>query len=162
MPRHEKTDSTIANNRKAHFHYEILEQIEAGVVLSGSEVKSMRENSCSINESFVGEMAGEATQGALFLFNANIPIYKQARSFNHEPRAPRKLLVHKREARKWLTAVQQKGMTIVPLSLFFNRRGLVKVRIALAKGKNVVDKRATVKEREWQIDRARILKSYNS
>ncbi|MDR1907979.1 MAG: SsrA-binding protein SmpB [Holosporales bacterium] len=147
----------IADNRKASFNYFILETLEAGIVLTGSEVKSIRLNRCSIAEAFVGEMASDPE--SLFLFNANIPVYEKAKMFNHAPKAPRKLLLHRREINKLLGAIRKKGMTVVPLNMFFNAKGVVKVKIALAQGKNVVDKRVTIKEREWNRDKARILKN---
>ncbi|MDR1597689.1 MAG: SsrA-binding protein SmpB [Holosporales bacterium] len=159
MSSKKKYPNAIADNRKASFNYFILETIDAGIALTGSEVKSIRLNRCSITESFVGEMSSEPD--ALFLFNANIPAYEQAKMFNHAPKAPRKLLMHRREINKWLGAIRKKGMTIVPLSMFFNDRGRVKVKVALAQGKNVVDKRSTIKEREWNKDKSRILKNYN-
>lgn len=152
----------IAENRKATFNYTVLETLEAGLVLQGSEVKSIRRNRCSLTEAFVGEMGTGPDAGALFLFNANIPKYEQACLFNHEPKAPRKLLLHRKEINKWLGAIRKKGMTIIPLSMFFNARGLIKIRVALAQGKNVVDKRETIKGRDWDRDKRRILKTYNS
>lgn len=152
----------IAENRKATFNYTVLETLEAGLVLKGSEVKSIRHNRCSLTEAFVGEMGSGPDAGALFLFNANIPKYEQACLFNHEPKAPRKLLLHRKEINKWLGAIRKKGMTIIPLAMFFNARGLIKVRIALAQGKNVVDKRETIKGRDWDRDKRRILKAYNA
>jgi SsrA-binding protein len=146
----------IAENRKVSFRYTVLETLEAGVMLVGTEVKSLRQNRCSIAESFVGETGLEAS--SLFLLNATIPIYEQARLFNHEPKRPRKLLLHKKETNKLLGAVRKKGLTIVPLSLFFNGRGLVKVKIALVQGKDFVDKRKTIKEREWNREKERLFK----
>lgn len=151
----------IAENRKAFFNYSVLETLEAGIVLKGSEVKSIRKNRCSLSESFVGEMTAGPEAGSLFLFNATIPVYEQACLFNHEPKAPRKLLLHKKEIRKWLGSVHKKGMTMIPLSLFFNEKGFVKVKVALAQGKNVVDKRETIKERDWNRHKTRILKNFN-
>lgn len=150
---------TIAENRKARHDFLVKDVIDAGIVLQGSEVKSLRKNRCSITESFVGEMAQGPLAGSLVLFNANIPIYEQARSFNHEPKAPRKLLLRKRDTNKWLVAIRKKGMTIVPLHMFFNHKGLVKVKIALAQGKNTVDKRETLKERDWKRQQTRLLKN---
>ncbi|MCX7338608.1 MAG: SsrA-binding protein SmpB [Alphaproteobacteria bacterium] len=157
-PKHSH-EKVIAQNRRARFDYAILETIEVGIMLTGTEVKSLRVGKASINESFAGEMAGTPeTAGGLYLFNANISEYPQANKFNHEPKRPRKLLLHKRQLNKYLGAVRRKGMTIVPLSLYFNARGMAKVEIALAKGKNTVDKRQTIKERDWARDKARILK----
>jgi SsrA-binding protein len=149
----------IAENRKASFNFFILETLEAGIVLTGTEVKSIRNNRCSISESFVGEMSSDLN--SLYLLNANIPIYEPAKMFNHAPKSPRKLLMRRKEINKWVGAIRKKGMTIVPLNMFFNEKGLVKVKVALAQGKNVVDKRAAIKERDWDRDKRRILKGYN-
>lgn len=145
---------TVAVNRRARFDYSILEIVEAGLVLTGSEAKSLRAGKASINESFAGEMKGE-----IYLFNANIPEYTQANVFNHEPKRPRKLLLHRRQVNKFMGAVQRKGLTLVPLSVYFNARGRAKLELALAKGKNVVDKRETIKERDWKRDQARLLRT---
>ncbi|RZI47054.1 SsrA-binding protein SmpB [Candidatus Finniella inopinata] len=147
----------VAQNRRARFDYAIAETIEAGIMLTGSEVKSLRAGKSSINESFAGEMLGE-TGGGIFLFNANIPEYLEANRFNHEPKRPRKLLLHKRQINKFLGAIRRKGMTLVPMQVYFNAKGRIKVEIGLAKGKKTVDKRETIKERDWQRDKARILK----
>ena len=147
----------VAQNRRARFDYAITETFEAGIILSGSEVKSLRAGKSSINESFAGEMLGEGG-GTIFLFNANIPEYLEANRFNHEPKRPRKLLLHKRQISKLLGAIRRKGMTIVPMQLYFNAKGRAKVEIGLARGKKTVDKRETIKERDWQRDKARILK----
>ena len=147
----------VAQNRRARFDYAIAETFEAGIMLTGSEVKSMRAGQSSINESFAGEMLGEQG-GAIFLFNANIPEYLEANRFNHEPKRPRKLLLHKRQVNKLLGAIRRKGMTLVPMQLYFNAKGRAKVEIGLARGKKTVDKRETIKERDWQRDKARILK----
>ncbi len=144
----------VAQNRRARFDYDISETFEAGILLSGSEVKSLRAGKSSINESFAGEMSGE-----IYLFNANIPEYLEANRFNHEPRRPRKLLLHKRQVQKLLGAIRRKGMTIVPLQLYFNAKGRAKVEIGLARGKKTVDKRETIKQRDWERDKARILKN---
>ncbi len=142
-----------AQNRRARFDYFIIEEMEAGIVLTGSEVKSLRAGRASINETYAGEMSGE-----IFLFNANIPVYEQANQFNHEPKRPRKLLLHKRQVNKLIGAIQRKGMTLVALSVYFNDKGRAKVQLGLAKGKNVVDKRETIKERDWNREKSRILK----
>lgn len=147
-----------AKNRRARFDYEIIETVEAGVVLTGSEVKSIRNNKVSINESFVGAME---QSNDLFLFNADISAYKQASYNNHEPRRPRKLLLHRSQINKFLNAIRKKGLTIVPLTMYFNHKGILKISIALARGKNVVDKRETIKTREWDVQKSRILKNYN-
>jgi len=144
----------VAQNRRARFDYEIIETLEVGIMLTGSEVKSLRLGTSSINESFAGEMNGE-----IFLFNANIPEYSQANRFNHEPKRPRKLLMRKRQLSKFLTAIQRKGLTLVPLKLYFNAKGRAKVELGLGRGKRTVDKRDTIKERDWQRDKARLLRS---
>lgn len=148
-----------AKNRRAKFDYEIIETLEAGIVLTGSEVKSVRDGKVSINEAFVGPMANS---NEIFLFNADIGIYKQASYNNHEPKRPRVLLVHKLQRAKLLDAVQKKGMTIVPLTMYFNHKGILKISIALAKGKNTIDKRETIKKRDWSIQKNRILRHYNN
>jgi len=145
-----------AQNKRARFDYEILETLQVGIVLTGSEVKSLRLGKGSIAEAHAGEMQGE-----LYLFNANIPEYKQANQFNHEPKRPRKLLLRKKELNKLLGAIRKKGLTIVPLVMYFNHRGLVKLEIALGRGKNTVDKRETIKERDWKRDQHRILRNRN-
>jgi SsrA-binding protein len=144
---------TIVTNRKARHLYSIEDTIEAGIMLVGSEVKSLREGKASIAESFAGEF-----EGGLYLLHATIPEYRGANRFNHVPNRPRKLLVKRREMDKLLGKVKAKGMTLVPLSLYFNAQNRVKVELGLAKGKNVVDRRETVKERDWQREKNRVLK----
>jgi SsrA-binding protein len=143
----------IAANRKARFNYEIGEAMEAGIALTGTEVKSLRETRANIAESYVSPENGE-----IWLINANIPEYRQASHFNHEPRRPRKLLLHKRQIGRLMGAVQREGMTIVPLNLYFNDRGRAKVEIALARGKKLHDKRETEKARDWQREKGRLLR----
>jgi SsrA-binding protein len=143
-----------AQNRRARFDYFITETIEAGIMLAGTEVKSLRGGRASINEAYAGEQAGE-----LFLLNAYIPEYGHAgRFFQHEPKRPRKLLVHKKQRNKMLAAVQRDGMTLVPLSIYFNERGMAKVELGVAKGKRKGDKRETEKARDWQRDKARLMR----
>ncbi len=149
-----KDDKFIAVNRRARYDYAIEEEFEAGLVLTGSEVKSLREGRVNIAEGYVGQKGGE-----LFLMNANIPEYKQAKAFNHEPKRLRKLLLKKREMGKLLGAIQQKGMTIVPMNLYFNQRGYAKLKIGLGKGKKEIDKRDTIKKREWNRQKERLMKS---
>jgi SsrA-binding protein len=144
---------TVAENRKARFNYEILETLEAGIQLQGTEVKSLREGRTNISESYAGE-----AQGELWLYNVHIPEYQKASRFNHETRRPRKLLLHKREMAKLIGAIQKEGMTLVPLRLYFNKRGIAKVLLGLAKGKKTHDKRETEKKRDWQRDKARLLR----
>jgi SsrA-binding protein len=162
MKSRETNFKVIAENRKASFNYAILDTFEAGIVLTGTEVKSLRCSHCSIAESFIGEMNCEGRSGELYIFNATIPQYSLARMFNHDPKAPRKILLHKKEKNKLLGEVRRRGMTIIPLSMFFNHKGFAKLRIALAKGKNVVDKRETIKQRDWGLAKSRILKNFNS
>ena len=134
---------TIAVNRKARFNYQIGETFEAGIQLAGTEVKSLRANKATIAESYVSPERGE-----IWLVNATIPEYLQANRFNHEPRRPRKLLLHKRQIVKLMGGVDREGMTIVPLKLYFNERGRAKIEIALAKGKKAYDKRAAIAKRD--------------
>jgi SsrA-binding protein len=143
----------VAANRKARFNYEIGEALEAGIALTGTEVKSLRESRANIAESYVSPENGE-----IWLINANIPEYRQASRFNHEPRRPRKLLLHKRQIGRLIGAVQREGMTIVPLNLYFNERGRAKVEIAIARGKQLHDKRETEKKRDWQREKGRLLR----
>ena len=142
-----------AENRKARFEYAIADTVEAGIALQGSEVKSLRAGKATIGESYAAEKNGE-----LFLVNAYIPEYLEAHQFNHETKRPRKLLLHRRQADKLIAAVQREGMTIVPLKIYFNDRGRAKVEIALAKGKNVADKRETAKKRDWDREKSRLLR----
>ena len=144
----------VAQNRRARFDFEITETLEVGIMLTGTEVKSLRLGTSSINESFAGEMVGE-----IFLFNANIPEYLEANRFNHEPKRPRKLLMRKRQLTKFLNAIRRKGMTLVPLKVYFNEKGRAKVEIGLGRGKRNVDKRNTIKDRDWQRDKARLMRT---
>ena len=144
---------TVAENRRARFDYFIEETFEAGIALSGTEVKSLRFGEGSIAESYA-----EIRDGQCWLVNANIPEFSHGNRFNHEPKRPRKLLLHQREIEKLFGAVERKGMTLVPLSVYFNSRGRAKVELALAKGKQTHDKRATIKDRDWKRDKARIMR----
>jgi len=143
----------VAENRKARFNYFIDETFEAGLALSGTEVKSLRGGEGTIAESYA-----EVRDGECWLINANIPEYSHGNRQNHEPKRPRKLLLKSREIEKFVGAVERKGMTLVPLSVYFNGRGRAKVELALAKGKQAHDKRATIKDRDWKRDKARILR----
>ena len=146
---------TVAQNRRARIDYFIEETLEAGIVLAGTEVKSLRSGRASINESYAGEQAGE-----LFLINAFIPEYNQAgRWLQHETKRPRKLLVKRRELAKLLSGIRRDGVTIVPLSVYFNPRGIAKVRLGLARGKRMADKREAQKDRDWQRDKARLMRN---
>src|SRR5258708_1678293 len=140
----ERTHKIIVHNRKARFNYEIGEIFEAGIALTGTEVKSLRNGRANIAESYA-----DARNGEIWLVNANIPEYQQASRFNHAPKRPRKLLLHKRQIHKLAAAVEREGMTIVPLRLFFNERGRAKIDIALGRGKRLHDKRETAKSRSW-------------
>ncbi|MFQ5958124.1 MAG: SsrA-binding protein SmpB [Alphaproteobacteria bacterium] len=140
-------------NRKARRNYFIDETLEAGVALTGTEVKSLREGRANIGESFATVKGGE-----IFLVNAHIAEYGAGNRFNHAPTRPRKLLLHKREIRRLIGALQREGVTLVPLAIYFTTRGLAKVRLGVARGKRQYDKRATVKEREWKRQKARLLR----
>lgn len=142
-----------ADNRKARFNYAIGEVFEAGIALTGTEVKSLRAGKATIGESYAAEKDGD-----LYLVNANIPEYLQANQFNHTPKRPRRLLLHRRQVDKLVAAVQREGMTIVPLKIYFNEKGRAKVEIALAKGKNVADKRETAKKRDWDREKSRVMR----
>jgi len=147
-------DRFAAQNRRARHDYLIEQKFEAGLVLQGSEVKVLRQGQASINEAYADEQAGE-----LFLVNANIPEYRSANHFSHQPRRPRKLLLHRREMTKLLGAIRREGMTLVPLSIYFNERGRAKVELGLARGKKMADKRQAEKDRSWQRDKARIMRA---
>lgn len=154
MAKKEKPAQTnAAVNRRARFNYEIGQTFEAGIALTGSEVKSLREGRSNIADSYAGEKGGE-----LFLFNAYIPEYLQANRFQHETRRPRKLLLHRREINRLSGAVQREGKTIVPLKIYFNDRGRAKVELALATGKKLHDKRETAKKRDWDREKSRLLR----
>ena len=142
-----------AQNRKARHNYEIEDSLEAGLVLLGSEVKALREGRANIAESYAKPENGE-----IWLINAHIPEYKQAGQFNHEPRRPRKLLLKKREASKLIGATDRDGMTLIPLKLYFNARGIAKLEIGLGKGKKHYDKRETQKKRDWDRQKARLMR----
>jgi SsrA-binding protein len=144
----------IAENRRARFDYHIEETWEAGIELTGTEVKSLRAGHANIAESYAS-----AEHGGIYLINAYIPEYKQAGPFfQHDPRRPRRLLLHKSEIHKLSTAVDRQGMTMVPLELYFNKRGRVKLRLALALGKKLHDKRETAAKRDWQRQKARLMR----
>jgi SsrA-binding protein len=144
-PKSPNTQRVVAKNRRARHDYTITDTVEAGLILTGSEVKSLRAGHASIQESYAGE-----TDGELFLINAQINEYSQANRFNHDPKRPRKLLLKKRELSRLLGAISKKGVTLIPLSLYFNAKGLAKLEIGLAVGKNKADKRETEKKRDWQ------------
>jgi SsrA-binding protein len=143
----------VADNRQARYHYALGDVFEAGIVLTGTEVKSLRLGKATIAESYASNEGGE-----LFLINSNIPEYLQANRFNHEPKRPRKLLLHAKELAKLFNAINREGMTVVPLKLFFNDFGRAKVEVALAKGKKLHDKRETEKARDWNREKGRLLR----
>jgi SsrA-binding protein len=152
-----KTDRklrVIADNRKARFNYEIGEVFEAGIALTGSEVKSLRQGKASIGESYADARGGE-----IWLVNANIPEYLQAGRFNHLPKRSRRLLLHRRQINKLSGAVEREGMTLVPLKLYFNEKGRAKIELALGRGKKLYDKRQTEKKRTWERERGRLLRA---
>ncbi len=143
----------VARNRKARYNYTIEDSLEVGVALVGTEVKSLRAGRASIVESYATDKGGE-----LFLFNAHIPIYDPAGRFNHAPKRTRKLLVHRRELARLTGLVRRDGYTLVPLSLYFNERGIAKIELGLARGKRKYDKRESEKRRDWQRQKARLMR----
>ena len=154
-PKHATFDkqNVVAENRRARFDYAIEENFEAGIALTGTEVKSLRQGEGNIAESYA-----EVKDGEVWLVNSNIPEFSHGNRFNHTPKRPRKLLLAGREIEKMFGAVERKGMTLVPLSVYFNSRGRAKVELALAKGKQTHDKRAAIKDRDWQRDKARLMR----
>tara|TARA_X000000368_G_C23026820_1_gene710619 strand:- start:658 stop:1104 length:447 start_codon:yes stop_codon:yes gene_type:complete len=144
----------IADNKKANFNYFISEKIEAGLVLTGSEVKSLRINTGSIKESFINENNGE-----LWLTNCYIKKYSSSSDTNNNATRERKILVNKKQLNKIIGSSKKDGITIVPLTMYFNEKGLVKLTIGLAKGKKKADKRAIIKDKEWNIKKQRLLKN---
>lgn len=154
MATREEAKKFAAQNRRARFDFFIDDVLEAGIMLTGTEVKSLRGGRASVNEAYAGLKGGE-----LYLFNAYIPEYLQAgRIDQHEPKRPRKLLVRRRELDKLAAGIKQKGVTLVPMSVYFNDRGIAKVEIGLATGKKKHDKRESEKERSWQRDKARLMR----
>ena len=157
MIRSAKSDGNariVVHNRKARFNYEIGETFEVGIVLTGTEVKSLRQGKATIAESYADARAGE-----IWLVNANIPEYLQGGRFNHPPKRLRKLLLHRRQINKLIGAVEREGMTLVPLKLYFNEKGRAKLELALARGKKLHDKRETEKKRSWERERGRLLRA---
>jgi SsrA-binding protein len=150
----EPANKVVAHNRKARFNYEIGETFEAGIALTGTEVKSLRSGKATIAESYADSRDGE-----IWLVNSNIPEYLQGGRFNHAPKRMRKLLLHRRQIHKLMGAVDRDGMTLVPLKLYFNDKGRAKVELALARGKKLHDKRETEKKRSWDRERGRLLRA---
>ncbi len=143
----------VGENRRARYDFEIIEDFEAGIELKGSEVKSLREGRMNLAEAYAAMKGNE-----LFLLNSNIAEYREANRFNHEPKRPRKLLLHRKQIDRLSVGIMREGLTIIPLKLFFNTRGRAKVDIALAKGKKTADKRETIKNRDWGREKARLLR----
>ena len=146
----------VAQNRKAWHNYFIEDSIEAGMVLTGTEVKSLRAGHATLGDAYAVEKDGE-----IFLVNAHISEYAGGNLENHVPLRERKLLLHRREIARLIDATQRRGMTVVPLALYFNARGVAKVNLGIAKGKRQYDKRATIKDRDWKRDKARLMKERN-
>ncbi|MBG7615675.1 SsrA-binding protein SmpB [Brevundimonas sp. BAL450] len=149
----ESPTKTIAENRRARFDYFLEDHMEAGIALLGTEIKALRDGRANIAESYAAVEGRE-----IVLVNADIPPYKQANRFNHEPRRHRKLLLHRKQIDKLIGAVQREGRTIIPVRLYLNEKGMAKLEIALAKGKKIHDKREAVAERDWQRDKARLMR----
>lgn len=147
----------VGYNRKANFDYEILEKFEVGVVLRGSEVKSLRMHKVNMTDSY----AGLSKSNEVFIYQMHIPEYSLANRMNHEPKRSRKLLLRKKQIQRLIGQLKKGGYTLVPISIYFNEKGFVKLSIGLGKGKKNVDKRQTIKEREWNREKSRILKSRN-
>ncbi|KQM65830.1 SsrA-binding protein [Sphingomonas sp. Leaf17] len=151
-PTFEKT-KIVAENRRARYDYYVEQVFEAGIALTGTEVKALRFGEGSIAESYA-----EVKDDGVWLVNSNVPEFSHGNRFNHEPKRPRKLLLHEREIRKMHGAVAREGMTLVPLMVYFNSRGRAKVELALAKGKKAHDKRDVIKERDWKREQGRIMR----
>ena len=154
MARDISTNRFAAQNRKARHDFHIEDTLDAGMVLTGTEVKSLRLGRVSITEAFAAEKDGE-----IWLYNAYFPEYESANRFNHEPRRARKLLLKAREIKKLQGQTDRKGMTLIPLSIYFNDRGIAKMQLGLAQGKRKVDKRAAEKEKDWKRDQSRLLRT---
>ena len=149
------SDRLVASNRRARHDYEIIDTVEAGLVLQGSEVKSLREGRIALQDSYA-----RIDEGEMWLFGVHVPPYAQATGFGaHDPDRRRKLLLHRRQIDEWMGKSKQNSLTMVPLKIYF-KDGRAKVELALARGKNVADKRATTKERDWQRDKARIMREH--
>ena len=145
----------IGINKKANYDYEISDKLEAGIVLTGSEVKSLRDSRVNLSDSY----AGLTVQNEVFIYQMNIPKYSLANNMNHEPKRNRKLLLRKREIRKLIGTLKKGGYSLIPLKIYFNESGFVKISLGVGKGKKQVDKRETIKEREWTRQKARLLKT---
>lgn len=150
----QRSKKIIATNRKARFDYFIEESFEVGIALFGSEVKSLRDNKATLSEAYAIDQGNE-----IFLVNSHISEYKGSNQFNHEPKRPRKLLLHRKQINKLIGKVRMKGYSLIPLELYFNEKNIVKLELALAKGKQNIDKRQTIKEREWKQQQSRLARS---
>ncbi|ESW92365.1 SsrA-binding protein SmpB [Mesorhizobium sp. M0761] len=146
-------NKTVAENRKARFSYEVLDTVEAGLVLTGTEVKSLRQGQANIQDSYASVEGGE-----IWLINSYLPEYLQANRFNHEPRRRRKLLLNKREMAKLAQSIDREGMTLVPLKIYFNDQGRAKLLLAVGRGKKLHDKRESEKQRDWSREKGRLMK----
>ncbi len=153
-PRKQEGIKIAGENRRARHDYELLQNFEAGIELVGSEVKSLRVGKLNLAESYAAMKGNE-----LYLINANISEYREANQFNHDPKRPRKLLLHRKEISRLADGILKEGLTIVPLKVFFNTRGRAKVDLALARGKKMHDKRESVKARDWNREKSRLLKN---
>lgn len=153
-PRSKDGIKIIGDNRRGRHDYEILQDFEAGIELVGSEVKSLREGRLNLAEAYAAMRGNE-----LYLLNANISEYREANRFNHDPKRPRKLLLHRKEISRLAVGILREGLTIIPLKMFFNKRGRAKVDIALARGKKLHDKRESIKNRDWNREKSRLLKN---
>ncbi|MBB2960758.1 SsrA-binding protein SmpB [Methylobacterium sp. R2-1] len=152
-PKTEPGRRIVADNRSARYHYAIEDTLEAGIALTGTEVKSLRGGKATIGESYAGPSGND-----LMLFNAYIPEYLEANRFNHDTKRPRRLLLHRRQINKLIGATQRQGYTVIPLKIYFNDKGRAKVELGLGKGKQLHDKRESVKQRDWQRDKARLMR----
>ena len=153
MAKDESNFKVVSDNRRARYNYEIGDVYEAGLVLTGTEVKSLRSGKATIAESYAS-----AEKGELFLINATIPEYGHGNRFNHEPKRPRKILMKAREIARLTQGVEREGMTLVPLKVYFNEKGRAKLTLAIGRGKKLHDKRATEKERDWNREKSRVMR----
>ncbi|RYC31589.1 SsrA-binding protein SmpB [Lichenibacterium minor] len=154
MSKDDSNFKVVSDNRRARYNYEIGDVYEAGLVLTGTEVKSLRSGKATIAESYAS-----AEKGELFLINATIPEYGHGNRFNHEPKRPRKILMKAREIARLTQGVEREGMTLVPLKVYFNDKGRAKLTLAIGRGKKLHDKRATEKERDWNREKSRVLRN---
>ncbi|MAU41659.1 MAG: SsrA-binding protein [Kordiimonas sp.] len=153
MTKNQGARRIVADNRKARHNYFVEEELETGIVLQGTEVKALRAGATNVTDAYA-----EVRGNEVYLLNMHIPVYEQGNRFNHDPLRPRKLLLHRREISRLLGATQRKGLTLIPLSLYFNDKGRAKVKLGLCKGKKLHDKRATEKDRDWAREKSRLMK----